>query len=30
MEEIITKGDCDKGLEQGHYGGDYHNRTIEI
>ena len=30
MEEIITKGDYNKGLKQGHYGGDYHNRTIEI
>ena len=30
MEEIITKGDCNKGLKQRHYGGNYHNRTIEI
>ena len=30
MEAIITKGDYNKGLKQGHYGGDYHNGTIEI
>ena len=30
MEEIITKEDHNKRLNQGHYGGNYHNGTIEI
>ena len=30
MEKIITKEDYNKRLKQGHYGGNYHNGTIEI
>ena len=30
MEEILTKEDHNKRLKQGHYGGNYHNGTIEI
>ena len=30
MEEIITKEDHNKRLKRGHYGGNYHNGTIEI
>ena len=30
MEEIITKEDHNKRLKQGHYGGNYHNETVEI
>ena len=30
MEEIITKEDHNKRFKQGHYGGNYHNGTIEL
>ena len=30
MEELIAKEDHNKRLKQGHYGGNYHNGTIEI